>query len=134
MQFTCNYALTSVFCAADMRKLFCRILALAAFVFWASGLGQYAHETIVHHYIAIAHAGDSKHHPIPTPPPHHSDDDCAVCQGLAAMAVQQVAPPVMPVALEISFERPVHWQESFEVDCVDCFAPIRGPPVICSSL
>ena len=82
-----------------MRRSLIKISLLAAFVLWATGAAQFAHECIVHGGgRAVSPAQRSLG---AKPLLSHTDDDCAVCAALTGMTVHQgvADPPIVRLRL-----------------------------------
>lgn len=74
-----------------------KLMLVAIFAFWATGLAQYTHEMVEHvgpqRAAEKLHAsGNSSHSP-----QHHSDsdDDCPTCAMFASMAAGPIAAPIV---------------------------------------
>ena len=94
-----------------MKLYWLRILLLSTFAFWATGAAKYTHEALEHHGRDASvddddDDDDSSATPaaaaVPAIPqdrshqPAKQTHPCPVCQMLAAMVVNQSAPPVVP--------------------------------------
>jgi len=75
-----------------------KLLLVAIFAFWATGLAQYTHEMVEH--VGPQRAAEELHAPgnsSHSNPQHHSDsdDDCPTCAMFASMAAGPIAVPVL---------------------------------------
>lgn len=80
-----------------------KLLLVAIFAFWATGLAQYTHEMVEHvgpqRAAKRLHAsGSSSHSP---QHPSDSDDDCPTCAMFASMAAGPLATPLAIGPLQI---------------------------------
>ena len=113
-----------------------KLLLLAAFLYWATGLAQYLHEITEHHHGIVAttvlpqglHV--DKKVPANQAPEPDDHDDCPTCQSLKIMKAQPVAPPiVMPELTLLRHEKLLIIQRDPPVLSFVVFIPERAPPV-----
>jgi hypothetical protein len=100
-----------------MHSKWIKYFLLLTFAYWATGAAKYFHELIEHHGGAdncidddddcatvpaevpaqlASNTSSQNAQSKPAPAPHHGEQDCVVCKNLAAMAVEQPLPVVVP--------------------------------------
>jgi len=112
-----------------------KILLLAAFGYWATGLAQCLHERIEHGHVVTAttvlpHGMHAEQQGTPKQAPQPDDhDDCVTCQSLKVMKAQPVVPPVlMPQPTLLSHEKPPIIRREPPALSFVVFIPARAPP------
>jgi hypothetical protein len=100
--------------ANRMHSKWIKYFLLLTFAYWATGAAKYFHELIEHHggvdncidddddecaavpAQLVSNTPSQNAQSKPAPAPHHGDQDCIICKNLAAMAVEQPLPAVVP--------------------------------------
>lgn len=113
-----------------------KLVMLAAFAYWASGVAQYLHERIEHCpdsgecQAATCNLSAPGVHSVQPGRHSHSEEDCPICSMLAHMSVGQSAPPPLIHLAHYCHASPIVPDHRTPLSSYELFLPSRGPPSV----